>query len=102
MRKESSIKNYIPRQFNNALRAISDFDYNLRSDKKYQTRIKIGLMGLELHKKLRGSSKWERVSLPMNLPPVDLNIRPVIAASTSPPPGRPGHETTKDKRFQWQ
>ena len=102
MRKESRINNYIPRQFNDQLRTIGEFDYSLRLDRKYQTRIKMGLLGLELHKKLRGSSKWEKVTLPKNLPPVDLSGRPVTPAtvSQSPPPGRPGHESTlgRDKR----
>ena len=56
----------------------------------------MGLKGLELHKKMSGSSKWERVNLPMNLPPADLSSRP--ASSHSPPPDRPGHGTTRDKR----
>ena len=100
MRKESRISNYIPRQFNDALRAISAIDYTLREDKKYQTRIKMGLRGLELHKKLRGSKQWEKVSLPGNIPPVDLSSRPVASESTSPPPGRPRLESSRDKRVR--
>ena len=42
MRKESRISNYIPRQFNDTLRAISAIDYQLREDGRYQTRIKWG------------------------------------------------------------
>ena len=98
MRKESRITNYIPRQFNDALRAISAIDYTLREDKKYQTRIKMGLLGLELHKKLRGSKLWEKVCLPGNIPPVDLSSRPAASESTSPPPGRPRFESSRDKR----
>ena len=90
MRKESRINTYIPWQFQDRLRAISAFDYNLRQDKRYQTRIKMGLKGLELHKKLRGSkNRWERVSLPDDLPPVDIGDRRPTLASNSPPPGRP-------------
>ena len=96
MRKESRVMNYIPRQFQDRLRAISSIDYNIRADKTYQTRIKMGLFDLELHKKLRGSRKWERVPLPSNLPPVDLSSRPAPALSGSPPPGRPGHQYSRD------
>ena len=98
MRKESRITNYIPRQFKDRLRAVSEFDYNLRLDKKYQTRIKMGIQDLELHKKLRGTRKWERVALPSNLPPVDLNNRPFTPVTHSPPPGRPNHECNREKR----
>ena len=62
MRKESRITNYIPRQFKDRLRAVSEFDYNLRLDKKYQTRIKMGIQDLELHKKLRGTRKMGKSS----------------------------------------
>ena len=99
MRKGSRINNYIPRQFHDTLRAISAIDYQLREDGRYQTRIKMGLEGLELHKELRGSRKWERVSLPDNLPPVNLSGRPTTASdSTSPPPGRPRLGSTREKR----
>ena len=95
MRKESRVINYIPRQFQDRLFAISNLDYNIRSDKTYQTRIKMGIQDLELHKKLRGSKKWERVPLPSNLPPVDLSDRPAPVLSDSPPPGRPGHQYSR-------
>ena len=98
MRRESRIKNYFPRQFNDRLEAISEFDYNLRLDRKYQTRIKMGMIDLELHRKIRGTSKWERVTLPNNLPPIDLSSRPATPVSKSPPSGRPGHEYSRDKR----
>ena len=52
----------------------------------------MGLYDLELHRKLRGSSKWERVALPNDLPPVNLHSRPAQHLSNSPPPGRPGHD----------
>ena len=98
MRKESRVTNYFPRQFKDRLRAVSEFDYNLRQDKRYQTRIKMGLLDLELHRKLRGSKKWERISLPTNLPPVDMSSKPSEQVSDSPPPGRPGSEGTRGKR----
>ena len=99
MRKESRIINYIPKEFHERWRAISEFDYNIRLDRKYQTRVKMGWTGLELHKKLRGTGKWERVNLPNNLPPVNLNASlpsPARATPTSqsPPPGRPRHPPT--------
>ena len=98
MRRESRITNYFPRQFKDRLRAISEFDYNLRQDRRYQTRIKMGVMDLELHRKLRGTSKWERVNLPDNLPPIDLSRRPASQAPNSPPPGRPGQRSSTVNR----
>ena len=98
MRKESRIVNYIPRQFQDRLAAISSIDYHLRADKQFQTRIKMGLYDLELFKKIRGSSKWEKVVLPPNLPPVDLAAKPPAQISGSPPPGRPGHHYTRDNK----
>ena len=58
----------------------------------------MGLTDLELYKKLRGTSRWEKVRLPDNLPLVDLSDRPVPQVSSSPPPGRPGHGTVGEKR----
>ena len=98
MRRESRINNYFPRQFKDRLRTKSEFDYNLRQDKRLQTRIKMGVMDLELHRKLRGTSRWERVNLPDNLPPVDLSSRPATQTPTSPPPGRPGQNSIKVNR----
>jgi hypothetical protein len=98
MRKESRIINYIPRQFQERLAAVSAIDYSLRADKRHQTRIKMGPLDLELHKKLRGTTKWVRVDLPRSLPPVDLSSRQSAPLSHSPPPGRPGHEDSRDKK----
>ena len=97
IRKDSRINNYIPRQFNDTLKAISAIDFNIRQNRQYQTRIKMGFKGLELHKKLRGSRRWEKVSLPTNLPPVNLSSRPV-SESASPPQGRPRLASTREKR----
>ena len=98
MRRESRIVNYIPRQFQDRLAAVSTIDYNLRADKQFQTRIKMGLNDIELHKKLRGTSRWEKVILPPDLPPVDLSAKPPAQESGSPPPGRPGHDYTRDNK----
>ena len=90
MRKESRIMNYIPRQFRERARAIGEIEYRLRKEQNFQTRIKMGLNDLELWKKIRGmNGRWERVSLPPNLPSIDMNS-PVggLVSSTSPPPGR--------------
>ena len=89
MRKESRILNYIPREFYKRFSGISKFEYQLRPE--YQTRVKMGLRDLELHKKVRGSKKWERVTLPAYLDPLELDWSPPQPISTSPPPGRPGH-----------
>ena len=89
----------VPRQFQDRLAAVSAFDYSIRADKKYQTRIKMGFVDLELHKKLRGTNKWEKVTLPSSLPPVDFSSRPAATTSScSPPPGRPGHDYIRDNK----
>ena len=101
MRRESRIINYIPRQFNDRARAIAEIDYNIRLDKNFQTRIKMGWTDLELHKKIRGTKKWEKVPLPDNLPPVNLRAKsppPAAVASQSPPPGRPRLQSNRIKR----
>ena len=101
MRRESRIINYILRQFNDRARAISEIDYNIRLDKNFQTRIKMGWTDLELHKKLRGTKKWEKVPLPESLPPVNLKASPppsAALASQSPPPGRPRLQSIMEKR----
>ena len=77
---------------------MGDFEKSIREDENYQTRIKMGLYDLELHKKVRGTFRWERVTLPDNLPPVDLNRRPSVSHSSSPPPGRPGHDYSRDSK----
>ena len=101
MRRESRIINYIPRQFNDRARALAEIDYNIRLDKNFQTRIKMGWTDLELHKKLRGTKKWEKVPLPDNLPPVNLRAKSpssATVASQSPPPGRPRLQSSRIKR----
>ena len=101
MRKGSRIINYIPAQFRDRARAIGDIEYELRHRENFQTRIKMGLKDLELWKKVRGmNQRWERVDLPSNLPPVDMNVtadRPDLE-SLSPPPGRPGQSRKAEKR----
>ena len=54
---------------------------------------------LELSKKIRNTNKWEHVTLPLEeLPQVELNILPESHMTTSPPPGRPGHDYRSQKR----
>ena len=99
MRKESRIMNYIPRQFRERARAIGEIEYRLRKEQNFQTRIKMGLNDLELLKKRRGmNGRWERVSLPLNLPRIDMNSQAGGLVSTSPPPGRPGGQGAKRSR----
>ena len=101
MRKGSRIINYIPAQFRDRARAIGDIEYQLRHRENFQTRVKMGLKDLELWKKVRGmNQRWERVDLPSNLPPVDMNVTADRAdlESLSPPPGRPGQSRKAEKR----
>ena len=99
MRKESRIMNYIPRQFRERARAIGEIEYRLRKEQNFQTRIKMGLNDLELWKKMRGmNSRWEKVSLPRNLPRIDMSSPVRGSVSTSPPPGRPDGQGVKRDR----
>ena len=103
MRAGSRILYYIPSQFKYRAKAIREIEYQLRHDKKYQTRIKMGLYDLELWKRVRGArTNWEKVILPTNLPPVDFTMTTDSlingTESQSPPPGRPGQRSEKRDR----
>ena len=99
MRKESRVKNYIPKQFRDRARAMGEFEFNLRQEGNCRTKIKMGLHDLQLFKKEKYSKKWELVPLHgTDLPPVDLGSwGSPRAESTSPPPGRPC-QSRRDKR----
>ena len=99
MRKESRIHNYIPRQFRERARAISEIEFNIREVEKCKTKVKMGFKDLQLFKKERGG-KWVHVELPeAELPPVDLGpgASPSKNGTASPAPGRPCQSRT-DKR----
>ena len=57
----------------------------------------MGFMDLQLHKKDKLTGKWQLVTLPAGLPPVEFGISPKKADSGSPAPGRPCH-VGSDKR----
>ena len=97
MRKESRILTYIPKEFHSRFVAIRDIENSIRLEEKCKTRVKMGFMDLQLHKKDRLIGKWQLVSLPAGLPPVELGISPKKADSGSPAPGRPG-QVGCDKR----
>ena len=97
MRKESRIMNYIPKEFHSRFQAIRDLDNSIRLEEKCKTRIKMGFMDLQLHKKDKLTGKWQLVTLPAGLPPVEFGISPKKADSGSPAPGRPCH-VGSDKR----
>ena len=87
MRKESRILIYIPKEFHDRYNDLAGLEYKIRKLENYQTRIKWGYDDLELHKKVRGSDRWEQVALPEELPKVNMNPR--SSKSLSPAPGRP-------------
>ena len=75
MRAGSRIINYVPVQFKYRAKAVREIEYQLRCDRQFQTRMKIGLSDIELWKRKRGSrDRWERVLLPDNLPTIDFSI----------------------------
>ena len=99
MRKESRIHNYIPRQFRDRARAISEIEFNIREVEKCKTKVKMGFKDLQLFKKERGG-KWVHVELPeAELPPVDLGpgSSPSRTGTASPPPGRPCQSRTEKR-----
>ena len=94
MRKESRILIYIPKEFHDRYDDLAGFEYKLRKLENFQTRIKWGFEDLELHKKVRGSERWEKVALPKELPKVNMNPRRSL--SLSPAPGRPHQSQTQN------
>ena len=97
MRKESRVMIYIPKQFHNRYDDLAGHEYKLRKFENFQTRIKWGWRDLELHKKIRGAEKWQRVELPEDLRKVDMNPQR-SSISLSPAPGRPGQDEGGKRR----
>ena len=104
MRKASRIINYIPLEFEERYRDIRSIEYTLRNEEKCQTRVKMGVLDLELSKKIKGTGKWERVPLPRGLPEVNLRNSPakggisLQSGSISPAPGRPGQGDGREEK----
>ena len=59
MRKESRILTYIPREFHNRFEAIRDLANGMRHMQRCKTRIKMGYMDLQLHRKDRDNGMWQ-------------------------------------------
>ena len=104
MRKAARILNYIPPEFEERYIDIRDIEYSIRQEENCQTRIKMGIMDLELSKKIRGSGRWQRVTLPPGLAKVDLSrtgVQELTQGHTwgtlSPAPGRPGQERSNKR-----
>lgn len=105
MRREARILNYIPAEFQERYFDIREIEYSLRQEQNCHTRIKMGLKDLELSKKMRGSRRWERVTLPSGLAAVDLSqtggwTRNSLATSMaeSPAPGRPDQDRDRPNK----
>ena len=56
MRKESRVQNYIPWQFKDRARAISEIEYNLREGEKCKTKVKWDLRIFSSSRKIEGVS----------------------------------------------
>ena len=104
MRKEARILNYIPPEFQERYFDIREIEFRLRQEENCQTRIKMGFHDLELSKTVRGSGRWQRVTLPPGLAAVDLNqtgggSRTSVATNLteSPAPGRPGQDRKRGR-----
>ena len=105
MRKEARILNYIPAEFQERYFDIREIEYSLRQEQNCHTRIKMGLNDLELSKKMRGSRRWERVTMPSGLAAVDLSKTggwtrnsAVASMTESPAPGRPGQDRDRPNK----
>ena len=61
MRKESRILTYIPREFHSRFEAMRNLANVMRFEQRCKTRIKMGNMDLQLHRKDRDNGRWERV-----------------------------------------
>ena len=100
MRKESRILTYIPKEFRSRFEAIRDLGNIIRLEEKCKTRIKMGYMDLQLHKKDSLIGKWELVPLPAGIPPVEVRGSPGKVESGSPAPGRPGQMRSEKRGRQ--
>ena len=89
MRKESRILTYIPREFHSRFEAMRNLANVMRFEQRCKTRIKMGNMDLQLHRKDRDNGRWQLVPLPTALPSVELGISPSVPAPGSQAPGRP-------------
>ena len=87
MRKESRILNYIPREFHSRFEAVREIGNSIRFSENCKTRIKMGFMDLQLHKKKGSQGRWELVPLPTDLPPVEVDLSPQKTCLGSPAPG---------------
>ena len=100
MRRDSRVKNYIPKQFMDRARALGEIEFKLREGDKFRTKIKMGNKDLELFKKERYGGKWELVPVATaELPPVDLSMSgsPSRTETGSPAPGRPCQSRTEKR-----
>ena len=102
MRKESRILTYIPREFHSRFEAMRNLANVMRFEQRCKTRIKMGNMDLQLHRKDRDNGRWERVQLPAGLPRVQLGISPGLAwpgqpSLGSPAPDRPGQNSSESR-----
>ena len=92
MRRESRVKNYIPKQFMDRARALAEIEFKLREGDKFRTKVKMGNKDLELFKKEKFGGRWELVSVTTaELPPVDMGMSgsPRGTETGSPAPCRP-------------
>ena len=101
MRRDSRIKNYIPKEFMERARALAEIEYKIREGDKFRTKVKMGIKDLELFKKARYGGKWELVPVvEAELPPVDLGMSsrsPSRTETGSPAPGRPCQSRTEKR-----
>ena len=100
MRKESRVKNYIPKQFMDRARALAEIEHKLREGDKFRTKVKMGIKDLELFRKERYGGKWELVPVILaELPPVDMGLSGNARGTEtgSPAPGRPCQSRTEKR-----
>ena len=100
MRREVTVGIFVPKEWQERLKALNHIAYGLRfppsGQAKFNTRIKWGNSDLVLYKKEPGTRVWSVVNIRKPLPPIDMCA--VENPKMSPAPGRAGRQALKRQR----
>lgn len=88
LKQGTNVSMWIPPQFYQRFRALDEVAFKLRrSSENWRTKIKFGTSDLLLMKKPRIGGTWSSVDV-TDLPPIDLQVQPILSLNASPPRGR--------------
>ena len=100
MRREVTVGIFVPKEWQERLKALNHIAYGLRfppsGQAKFNTRIKWGNSDLVLYKKEPGTRVWSVVNIRKPLPPIDMCA--VENPKMSPAPGRTGRQALKRQK----